>query len=773
MADPRRRVRVGPHHLRIASGKMFIPDDVASHIENMYLTTEGTLRSVVGPVPYVPDTPAAGGGAPPSGGTPSTQFGLTYGNVMKGITHALINGGHKEILLLHTLDQIWTFRGWQHKGVGTTAWYPLMAPPGTSPVPGTTAAMPNDQRPRYPTQFVTTPTGVVIIPQDSRAHFYDGEIALPLGYGMTPGPPVGIGPDSQQLSTAWSYGWRYADAPEGWVNNTAYAHDGLIGFDTEMSPTFKYGRIGTTIQSGTSTEWSKVLDPDAGSGTLDIFKDSGAGWLEPGSWRCCVQFVDRWGNLSPLSGPSNDVRLERQASLWIESDGGAPPTYSVGPTLLERVRKQLGWTGVPLGPTGTLGRILYRTKDTINSGTAKFFELPLNSTTSADVFATLPDNVTTFYPDNIPDFWLSQNPLRPIPVRNFKVGALAFGRLWTGNFEGAPGLIYPSMIGRWGTFLEDEGIYPDPSGGAITGFLTVPNGLLAYTEVSTYRIEPYYDGEGFRSMSLSQTVGCDAPSSAQNLPDGRSIWKARDGFYTYDGTTIKYISEELEEFWKSHNQARACQATSAVDGRAQIYRCWVSVNGERENSRCYEYDGMGWRIRTDVSVAAACTTQDHRGYTLAAGKHGTTHGVWLLDHEVKSYDPAVTQNREAIIKTAWMSAVASQKRRTMYQLRLWLVEHSSSDITVEIQRDWRETITETHTVPQNPTDDPPPFWNTAVLDATDTTWLRRRPYWRRVQIYVPSAEVFRMIIRGTGRWEFIGFEAEEVQHQTGGSRMPP
>ena len=770
MADARRRAKLGPYHVRIASGKLFLPGEVASRLENMVPTEEGTLRSVVGPAPYVPKKTAPYG-APASADIPASGASIVYGNAMRGIHHCLLRGGEKEVLLLHTADEIWSFQGWAHyTGV---AWKKIVGPTPTG-TPLRIMPLPKDTRPRFPTQFVTTPSGVVIIPQDARALFYDGLTIYTLGYDQTPGPPTPRGPSSQwyeHIATSVQYGNITGN---NFQNNEGYAHDALWGFNASGHETFKYGRVGTTLQSGASNDWSDV------SGAIQQ-TDLGSAWLEPGVWRCAVQFVDRWGNLSPLSGESAEVRFARQASFGLLTAG---PPAEVVPIEAERVRKHIAWTDVPVGPPGTVGRILYRSKDRVNSGTLDLFMLPLNSTVSTDAFTTLPDNVTTTYPDNIPDFWLTQTPVRPVPVTNFRLGALAMGRFWAANFDTAPGLVRPSMAGRWGTFLEDEEIYPDPSGGELTGLVTVSNGLLVFTRTSTYRIEPYYDGPGFRTLSLSHSVGCVAPSSAATLADGRSIWMARDGFYSYDGTTIKHISEELDSDWRRHNTARNPQAVATVSDQKRLYRCWVARDGSPDNTWCYEYDGMGWRAQPKLvdSAAAVCTTQDHRSYTLVAGKHGVVpasgeaiSGVWLLDHEVFSYAPdAVSVSpREALIETSWLGANTSQVRSTAFQVMLWFVERGSSDITVEVKRDWRNTVVETHAVPKNPTDDPPAFWGTATWGDSASLWTKNRPYWRKVQIYIPSAEVFRLVIRGTGRWEFAGFQLEATPHPTGGSRTPP
>ena len=100
---------------------------------------------------------------------------------------------------------------------------------------------------------------------------------------------------------------------------------------------------------------------------------------------------------------------------------------------------------------------------------------------------------------------------------------------------------------------------------------------------------------------------------------------------------------------------------------------------------------------------------------------------------------------------------------------------SSGTVTIEVQRDWKSEVVETETANLYPTDDTPPFWGTAAYGGTDEdgkeiVWEKRRPYWTRVDIAIPSCEVFRLKITlqaaGTnpGSWEFIGMSFDEVPH---------
>ena len=54
MADKRGTSAMGPYLLRVQAGKMFLPNDLAHEVKNMYPMEEGTIRSVWGPAAYVP-----------------------------------------------------------------------------------------------------------------------------------------------------------------------------------------------------------------------------------------------------------------------------------------------------------------------------------------------------------------------------------------------------------------------------------------------------------------------------------------------------------------------------------------------------------------------------------------------------------------------------------------------------------------------------------------------------------------------------------------------
>ena len=269
MADTRYRVTSKLLPIRAESGKLILPDQVGSRIENMYLTEEGTLRSVWGPAPYVPDY---GDGSP-----------VSYTD-LKGIFHTTLGADdQRDLLIIQDGSAIKVLEGWNTSGA---VWRTLIAPSGVTAT--FNADFGYDTKPRFPTQFEATPNGIVIIPSgdSSRAYFFDGYAVAPLGYESSPSPPQGFSPES---------------AGEDW-----YVHTGLTmarsstGGPPSEQGTFGQGRVGSV--------------------SLDSVNPDDAGRIIKGSYRSAVQWLDKWGNLSPLSGRSGAVLIPAKKASDISGE---------------------------------------------------------------------------------------------------------------------------------------------------------------------------------------------------------------------------------------------------------------------------------------------------------------------------------------------------------------------------------------------------------------------------------------------------------------------
>ena len=764
MANKQGLASLGPYILRMQTGKLFAPNDVASDIKNFYATPEGTLRAVWGPASLIDNDgvrPTSTTIATDKRAVASGDLGIQYGKNMHGVFHATLQNGERDVLLLHTGNEIWEFAGW------LSGWRQLVA--DTAPTYGVSAQLIDNTQPQFPTQFESTGNGVVIVPQGGRAYFYDGITLAPLGFAQRPSPPTGRGPTNSSNTVN--------DRGVG-INDRGYAHDGTpykalrVNYQAGITEGFGLCRVGTTSNL---TFDSTVFGATSGT-TMGA---ANAGWLIPGEYRCRVQFIDKFGNLSALSPPSDGIKLSFQPSEIPNPTGsGSGDSELVG---ADSMLKQIAWTGIPLGPDHCIGRILYRTKDLINSGSSDYFRHTQNAMGVSSDFATLPDNETRIYPDNIPDAFLITKAQEYVPVPLFRLCRLAYGRLWVANIEDSPGLLRPSVPGRYGTFPANQELYPDPAGGEITGLWRANRGLLAFTRSGSFVVEPSDDGQRFKSSVLSSQVGCEAPSSLATLDDGRTIWLGRDGFYTYDGVQITFASHELREFFKQVTPSRLKQAVAAYDLKTKEYRCWVSDNGRTQNTTCFIYDGTGWRRRKDVNAASVCVTQDHRQLMITAGKvrsDDDSHaGVFVLDHAPSPDDnmlSGISRDRSAVIETAWMQSQQYLTKNTARTVYLWLRETENSDVTITVFRDWRETTVETATLKRYAGDDVPNFYESTTLGpSSDAKFVSRRPYWTRAAVYVPSSDTFKFKIEGTGDWEFVGLQVDVAPRAYGGAMVPP
>lgn len=841
-ADERNRVDRGPLAPRVQLGKILTPMEVAASIENFRITLEGSLRSVVGPAPYLPkykNQDATWDSA--------RKYVDDYTN-MHGIFHAVLANGQREILLLHVAKELWVFEGWNK------SWRPLIS--ASSSYAQIRVALHDDTRARAPTQFIATPNGVVIIPQsenDCRPYFYDGEVILPLGYSEVPAPPDPIGP----RSNAALDGGRKS-------NTEGYSVRRHTMNRSRARPDFMHGKYGTARIGTIST----VPDHDHElSGEDRQLKGAAIGcpYLVGGEWICATQWVDYFGNLSPLSQVSQGVRLYRRPVGW---NGDEPHPG-------ETLQHQFLWASIDQGPKGTIGRVLYRSKDILNSGSNRLYQLPSSALgrsnnrsielVASAQFATIPENCSKVFPDNIPDTGLVAEAQDIIAVPKFRIAQLAMGRLFVGNLDSDPGAIMYSIPGRWGTFERQAILFPDPSGGVITGLHKIPGGVIAFTESSTYAVVPSDDGIGFRSYPISSTVGCAAPRSIAELPNGLIIWLTEDGFYGFDGKEVVPLFDGLEEEVSIFNRGRLIQATSTVDYDSKEYICWLPTQDGIYNNRGYVFDGQGWKIRTGAKYVDMCTTRDHRKYMLACGRvHGDYSnavnkasigtlpfgndgekggsssdnifppkkipkqesskipfqkvkvpdavlpklnpdkfrdfipgneivtdapigsdtgtykirvptdednaywGVWLLNHENRNFysNPIF---RRPVFETAWIGA-GEHARKTALTVTIWFRETSATQqMRVRVYRDWRkDEQVQQFNIDLDSPEDPSPAWG-QVGNEDGETWKKRRPYWIRKDIYIPSCETFKLRFEGIPQTETVD---TQLDPETVGSGDP-
>ena len=680
---------------------------------NLVRTSDGSLASISGPAPHLLDydDPTI----PPP----------IYGDLFHGIFHASLLGGTRDVLLLHTDDAIYVFNGGGAASAPTDfsfAFDVLIGPGGSGA--RLEYEMEDSDSGSAPTQFVSTPTGVVIIPQGrGRAFFYDGERVGFLGYAVAPAAPSGVSAFADGGAANY-FGYT---GSLGSSNTVAFGHDD-----------FGKGQIGTVAPDVTGLTLGMILSAD---------------------YQAAIQFIDQFGNLSPISERSSTVSLASEAPIT---------------EYLEYWMHAIMWANISIGPDGTMGRLLLHTKDMKNSGSADLYTVSGNSVGGIlGAWATFPDNLLTRYHYNRSDSFLLGLPIDAIPVPSFQVGTVAMGRLWIGGIWGDEGAVIPSIPGRWGTFERGTEIYPDPSGGQITALYSSGEILLAFTATSTFGIVRSDDGRAWRVIPISATAGCIAPSSLSNAPDGTIFWLGADGFYALRGSggggTPERISDTVRDEVGRITWSRARASAGYFDADSNEYRCWVPVDGETYNGLGFVWDivAKGFRLREHERVSDVCVTRDYRraaiyvGYAPVAGS--PVGGVWFLDRE----NIAQIDSSEAVIETAWISALDSRQKKSAKHIYLWIMEtQPETAITVSVYRDYRMSEGKAH-VSNKPTlgdlGDSPAIWGKTTWGQTvaPNTWAKTRPLWKRLDVFVPSCEVWKLRISSTARLRILGFSWDD------------
>ena len=113
MANKSGVASLGPYILRVQEGNLFLSNDIAQEVKNLYPMQEGTLRTVWGPAALIDNRTSSPRGTETGRPTSSTsevaptRNAIVYGSRMHGIYHCTLKNGQRDVLLLHTGDELW------------------------------------------------------------------------------------------------------------------------------------------------------------------------------------------------------------------------------------------------------------------------------------------------------------------------------------------------------------------------------------------------------------------------------------------------------------------------------------------------------------------------------------------------------------------------------------------------------------------------------------------------------------------------------------------
>lgn len=748
------------------------PEDLASEVHNFRLTRNGNLRKVPTPAELVPRYYTAA-----SGYTLRVNYGAMKG--ILGIGHfRLDDHGARDVLLIHNEDGVRVFQGWEiDDGGGGPIWETLIGPGGQVDL-----TLPDDGlRPSPPTEFIRSPSGIIILVAGLRPYLYDGYSIHEWGYQTIPNPPS---PDSPESQETYASGSLVGDL----VNASGYSVTGRT-----LPGALGTGRYGTLDNTVVATDGA----------TRKVNELGGVMYLSQHLAR--TQWYDFFGNLSPLSEPSAPATCSPEKNL-MKAAASDPDEKA------DRMRYEIRLGDVALGPGPTKGRMVAMTRDIETSGDPTYYYLPSSVSGSAHGHGTVQDNIVRSLPCNIDATWSSQRAIPVLPMPNLRHGAVAMGRFW----GSAGGVLHGSYPGRYGTMDPVQVYVPDIRGADITAVHGIADGLLVFTVNSVCLLEPNDDGASVRIRQLSSTVGTASPGSVQTHRSGAVMWRSgARSFHVYlPGEGVRPLpNEHIQDILNKVNPSWVPRTASCLDPESGAYRCWIALQGSSENNICVEFDGTMWRTRDDLYAQAACNsdTPDSVGLVLgsAAVLSGQTPGravsLFAVDREALwTRELAFDQDHdaeevpvapEAKIETPWLRISRAYRKGSPKRIFAWFVETHSGGLKHEVMRDGREfpviqtvEAADTGAASLHSVSDPPSFVGTAVLGAAKTypmatdsrgrplqdseRWRERRHYMPKIDIHVPSVNTFKVRLTASSDFEFVALAYQEgVFPWHGGSTM--
>ena len=307
-----------------------------------------------------------------------------------------------------------------------------------------------------------------------------------------------------------------------------------------------------------------------------------------------VSFVNEAGSESPLSGPSNIVTY-KAVSVTRGGTSGVPQTGII--------------VDIPVGPSGTIARRIYRTK---NAGSTYFF------------VAQVSENASLVYTDFRNDSQLgseaplpSESIVMPSPAAKFSA-SFKDCVFVDGGYMDAQRL-YFSNPRQPDTFSADAYFEVGTrEGGDITGLAPYYNSLLIFRETAIDLIR----GDalnGFELVPFIQGIGTTSPGAIVPIPNRGISFISKDGIYLISGgldggekLTLNKISQGLEEFFDRANIDKLPQATGAYSSKDREVHYYFSADGKTFNSigLVYHFDAKTWSEREDFPAKVIAVDKD-------------------------------------------------------------------------------------------------------------------------------------------------------------------
>lgn len=546
---------------------------------------------------------------------------------------------------------------------------------------------------------------------------YDGERLLPLGFPTVPGSPSPWRPDASFAGTS---NWQFY----------GFSEQG----DKPLNVIYGLGRK-------TDDAWN-------------VYKYK-------------VAFLSESGSIGPLSAASESV-------AWQTSS-------SVGPPFTANLRQGVFLDGIPIGPAGTVARILYRTLNLKDSDTED------------DLFyyvGIINNNTETNYSDYISDS--SVGSLAPsnriaFPASTCRFSATFGGCLFVDGGLNEPTRIYHSEVGELDAFSElnffDVG---SRDGGMITAMTPYMNQLIVFRERAIDLIRRDEQSGQFFLKPLRAGIGTKSPRSIDIIPNAGLAFLSEDGVWLINQEMqVVNISEPILDTIDRINIDLLPKACATYSKQWNEWHCYFAVDGsEKPNfGIVYHFNKQAWSTRPDWNVG--CITSDSYGNIIfgnntgkrtAAPSEDYEAGLFVISGirtygyniilEAAEYITSPNPPDNAKLQTAWLDFGNPNLAKQVKHVYLYVLTTGNNEITINYKKDYEfEGSTASPSAKMQRTDYlDKDIYGTAVF-GTDT-WQRPLLTEIRYDIAQKTCRHFSFEVETSNDFIIVGYSVELTSNDT-------
>ena len=327
-----------------------------------------------------------------------------------------------------------------------------------------------------------------------------------------------------------------------------------------------------------------------------------------------------YGLGDPTSGATNTYKWK---VTWINSAGSESPVSSSSSVVswvvaaAHTYRMAVYLDNIPIGPSGTVARRIYRTKNLrespdVGAGEIYYFVEEIDNNTETNYVDFMPDAaMNSLAPQNADSVLLPT--LAPRVAASFK------GVLFIDGGNEDPTKLFYSQPGQPDSYAASS--YFDVGsreGGGIVGLVSFYNQLIVFREnaIDLIRGNPI---AGFKIVPFAEGIGTDAPDTITVIKGLGVIFLAKDGVYRIsggmDGGAVLNIERLTDGLLKTldriSKQARP-RSVAAFSHKWREWHCYVPVDGGTKPTLglVLHLDNGEWSTREGFPVGAISTTKD-------------------------------------------------------------------------------------------------------------------------------------------------------------------